>query len=115
MEFSDKLQQLRKQNNLTQEQPAEQLFVSRTAVSKWESGRGYPNIESLKSISKLFSVLIDDLLSDEELVTLAAAENRSNMKKVFIFAFIDILCIQTLTLKTVSGLQHLYLSKHTLA
>ncbi len=46
MEFSDKLQQLRKQNNLTQEQPAEQLFVSRTAVSKWESGRGYPNIES---------------------------------------------------------------------
>lgn len=54
MEFNEKLQQLRKKNNLTQEQLAEQLFVSRTAVSKWESGKGYPNIESLKSISKLF-------------------------------------------------------------
>ncbi len=42
MEFNEKLQQLRKKNNLTQEQLAEQLFVSRTAVSKWESGKGYP-------------------------------------------------------------------------
>ena len=56
MEFHEKLQQLRKQNNLTQEQLAEQLFISRTAVSKWESGRGYPNLESLKCISKLFSI-----------------------------------------------------------
>ena len=40
MEFHEKLQQLRRQNNMTQEQLAQQLFVSRTAVSKWESGRG---------------------------------------------------------------------------
>ena len=83
MEFSEILQQLRKQNNLTQEQLAERLFVSRTAVSKWEGGKGYPNIDSLKSISKLFSVTIDALLSGEELITLAAAENRSNMRKLF--------------------------------
>ena len=51
MEFNEKLQQLRKQKGLTQEQLAEALFVSRTAVSKWESGRGYPNIESLKAIA----------------------------------------------------------------
>ena len=63
MEFNEKLQLLRKQNNMTQEQLAEKLYVSRTAVSKWESGKGYPNIESLKSISRLFSVTIDDLLS----------------------------------------------------
>ena len=62
MEFNEKLQQLRKQKNLTQEQLAEQLFVSRTAISKWESGKGYPNIESLKNISKFFSVSIDELL-----------------------------------------------------
>ena len=48
MEFNEKLQLLRKQNNMTQEQLAEKLYVSRTAVSKWESGKGYPNIESLK-------------------------------------------------------------------
>lgn len=72
MEFNEKLQLLRKQNNMTQEQLAEKLYVSRTAVSKWESGKGYPNIESLKSISRLFSVTIDDLLSGEELISLAA-------------------------------------------
>ena len=81
MEFHEKLQQLRKQNNLTQEQLAEQLFVSRTAVSKWESGRGYPNLESLKCISKLFSISIDELLSNDELIELAETENRSNINK----------------------------------
>ena len=45
MEFNEKLQQLRTGKNLTQEQLAEQLYVSRTAISKWESGKGYPNIE----------------------------------------------------------------------
>ena len=44
MEFNEKLQELRKQRGLTQEELAERLYVSRTAISKWESGRGYPNI-----------------------------------------------------------------------
>lgn len=70
LEFNEKLQQLRKQKDLTQEQLAEQLYVSRTAISKWESGKGYPNIESLKCLAKLFSVSIDELLSNEELITL---------------------------------------------
>ena len=61
MEFNEKLQQLRKRRDLTQEELADQLYVSRTAVSKWESGRGYPNIDSLKAISKYFSVTIDEL------------------------------------------------------
>ena len=46
MEFHEKLQALRKQRGLTQEELAQLLFVSRTAVSKWESGRGYPSIDS---------------------------------------------------------------------
>lgn len=71
MEFNEKLQHLRKQKHLTQEQLAENLYVSRAAVSKWESGKGYPNIESLKAVSELFSVSIDDLLSGKELLTLA--------------------------------------------
>ena len=61
----EKLQQLRKHKGLTQEELAERLYVSRTAVSKWESGRGYPSIDSLKEISKFFSVTIDELLSSE--------------------------------------------------
>jgi transcriptional regulator with XRE-family HTH domain len=95
VEFSEKLQQLRKQNNMTQEELAGQLFVSRTAISKWESGKGYPNIESLKSISKLYEVSIDDLLSNEELITLATAENQSNMRNVFgfVFSILDFMAI----------------------
>ena len=47
MEFNEKLQSLRKNKGLTQEELAEALYVSRTAISKWESGRGYPSIDSL--------------------------------------------------------------------
>ena len=95
MEFHEKLQQLRKQKGLTQEQLAEQLFVSRTAVSKWESGKGYPNIESLKYISKFFSITIDDLLSSEELIDLAQNENNTNLNKIyeFLIGTLDVLAI----------------------
>ena len=71
MEFHEKLQELRKRKGLTQEELAERLYVSRSAVSKWESGRGYPNIDSLKAIATLFSVTIDDLLSGDEVLTIA--------------------------------------------
>ena len=76
MELHEKLQELRKQKGLTQEELAEILFVSRTAISKWESGRGYPSIDSLKTISKFFSVSIDELLSGDELLTIAEAETK---------------------------------------
>ena len=92
MEFNEKLQQLRKQKNLTQEQLAEQLFVSRTAISKWESGRGYPSIDSLKQIANYFSISIDELLSGERLITIAENENRTNLKNMgnMLFGVVDI-------------------------
>ena len=67
MEFNEKLQLLRKQLEMTQEQLAEKLFVSRTAVSKWESGKGYPNIDSLRNLAEFFSVSIDELLSGSDI------------------------------------------------
>ena len=76
MEFNEKLQELRKQKGLTQEELAEALYVSRAAVSKWESGRGYPNIDSLKEISRFFSVTIDDLLSGSEILTIAEEDQK---------------------------------------
>ena len=75
MEFNENLQELRRQKGITQEELAAQLFVSRAAVSKWESGRGYPGIDSLKAISKFFSISIDALLSTEELITLAEEDH----------------------------------------
>ncbi len=83
MEFSEKLQELRKTKNLTQEDLAEALFVSRTAISKWESGRGYPSIDSLKEISNFFEVTIDDLLSSDKLITIAQKENTANLRKIY--------------------------------
>ena len=92
MEFHEKLQELRKQNGLTQEELAEVLFVSRTAVSKWESGRGYPNIESLKAISKFFRVTVDELLSGEELLTISEEDHkkRENHIRDLVFGLLDI-------------------------
>ena len=78
MEFHEKFQELRKSRGLTQEELAESLYVSRTAVSKWESGRGYPSIDSLKAIAGYFSVTIDDLLSGEKLLFIAEVENKAN-------------------------------------
>jgi len=76
MEFGKKLQELRKQKGLTQEELAGALYVSRTAVSKWESGRGYPSIDSLKAIAAFFSVTVDELLSSDEVLTIAEADGR---------------------------------------
>ena len=92
MEFHEKLQELRKSRGITQEELAEALYVSRTAISKWESGRGYPNIDSLKEISKYFSVSIDDLLSGEKLLSIAEKEHTSNLRNMcdLLFGIMDI-------------------------
>ncbi len=87
MEFHEKLQELRKQKGLTQEQLAEQLFVSRAAVSKWESARGYPSIDSLKAIAKFYSVSIDELLSSEEVLTIAEEDQKQHAQRFRIMAF----------------------------
>ena len=92
MEFQEKLQELRKQKGLTQEELAEALYVSRTAISKWESGRGYPNIDSLKTISKFFSVTIDELLSSEEVLTIAEEDQKQkeSILRDMVFGLLDL-------------------------
>lgn len=91
MEFNEKLQELRKQKGLTQEELAEALYVSRTAISKWESGRGYPNIDSLKAISKYFSVSLDELLSSDEVLNIAEEDNKEKEKhfRDLVFGLLD--------------------------
>ena len=81
MEFNEKLQELRKSRGLTQEELAAALYVSRTAVSKWESGRGYPSIDSLKEISRFFSVSIDELICSDEILTAAQDEKKTIINK----------------------------------
>ena len=76
IEFHEKLQELRKRKGMTQEELAATLYVSRTAVSKWESGRGYPNIDSLKALASFFSVTVDELLSSDQLLSIAEEEQK---------------------------------------
>ena len=109
MEFCEKLQELRKSKGLTQEELAQVLYVSRTAVSKWESGRGYPSITSLKEISDYFSVTIDDLLSSEKVVSIAQKENSANIRNIceMFFAIADLFSLMLIVLplypETVDG------------
>lgn len=81
MELSEKIQKLRKERGLTQEQFAEQLFVSRTAVSKWETGRGTPSMESYQMIAKFFDITLDELLRAEDIITIAENENKENISR----------------------------------
>ena len=92
MEFNEKLQELRKNKGLTQEELAEDLYVSRTAISKWESGRGYPSIDSLKEIAKYFSVTIDELFSSNEILSIAEEDNKQKEKhfRSLVFGLLDI-------------------------
>ena len=92
MEFHEKLRELRKNRGLTQEELAEALYVSRTAISKRESGRGYPSIDSLKEISNYFSVTIDDLLSGEKILSIAEKENEANLRNIcdLLFGILDV-------------------------
>lgn len=92
MDFSEKLQQLRKEKGLTQEELAQHLFVSRTAISKWESGRGYPSIDSLKTISAYFSVTVDELLTGREALSIAAEEQKQSKQRTrdLVFGLLDI-------------------------
>lgn len=95
MEFHEKLQELRKNKGITQEELAENLYVSRTAISKWESGRGYPSIDSLKAISRYFSMTIDELICPEEIMIAAKEEKENTMRKygVLICSLLDVFTV----------------------
>ena len=92
MTFGEKLRKLRTDSGLTQEELAEKIYVTRTAISKWESDRGYPNIDSLKAISKIFSVSIDDLFSPDEVLTIAEQDNKQKETrfKDMVYALLDL-------------------------
>lgn len=82
MSFAENLRLIRKERNITQEQLAEMLSVSRQAVSKWESGAGYPETEKLLIISKELNVSLDYLLLDNNVIQ----EKENTEEKPVVFA-----------------------------
>ncbi|MBC5582854.1 helix-turn-helix transcriptional regulator [Eggerthella sp. NSJ-70] len=95
MDFGEKLKALRIERGLTQEQLAAKLYVSRTAVSKWETGGGSPNLDSLQAVARLFDVSVDDLLSTDDLIVLARDERRSSARSggMLSFGLLDMLAV----------------------
>lgn len=65
MAFAENLKQIRKEKGISQEELAELLEVSRQAVSKWEQGAGYPEVEKLIALSQILSVSLDSLMSEK--------------------------------------------------
>ena len=82
MLFNEKLKMLRKENELTQEQLAEKLNVSRQAITKWESGDGTPDIENLKQISILFNTTIDELVKEDKTVKVETIKKYSYIEEL---------------------------------
>ena len=66
MEIGRKLKEVRMKSNLTQEQVAEKLFVSRQTISNWENEKSYPDIISIIKLSDLYSISLDELLKGDQ-------------------------------------------------
>lgn len=79
MTLADKLKEARKNAGLTQVELAEKLCVSRQAITKWESGKGIPDVENLKMISKVLNVSIDFLLDDEDVIDKTVIKEQINL------------------------------------
>lgn len=107
MNLKDKLIKLRKDNNLTQDELAEKLYVSRQTVSNWENGKFYPDIETLILISNTFNVSLDDLLkSDKKVIKDIDKKIRSHKKLVI--TIITLLAVLTSSL----GIGYRYHTTH---
>lgn len=79
--FKDNLKRIRKENNLSQEDLAELLGVSRQAVSKWESGIAYPEMDKILTICEKFNLNIDDLLNKDIKEVKSTEESKIKINK----------------------------------
>lgn len=98
MTFGEKIKKLRADNDLTQEQLAEMLFVTRTAVSKWETDKGLPGIDTLKLISSTFNLSLDELVS-EDVVESKKVLDKKNARIMYAIAmaFLALTAVFTIT------------------
>ncbi len=89
MKFSEKIKEIRKMQNLTQEQFAEKIFISRNTVAKWESDRGYPDIQNLITISEVFEISLDDLIkNDKKLKTKIILDSASKKWHILVIIYL---------------------------
>jgi transcriptional regulator with XRE-family HTH domain len=88
MKIGNKLKELRVANGYTQEELATILSVSRSTISSWEINRTYPDLSMLVSLSKLYSITVDQLINeDEQLIDVLSNESKKiiNSRKLFMY------------------------------
>ena len=97
MTFGEKIKKLRNDNRLTQDELAEKIYVTRTAISKWETDKGYPSIDSLKELSNLFHISIDELISDTDIENKRLLDEAQGRK----FYWCAVACLAVATISAV--------------
>lgn len=109
--FKDKLKELRLKEKLTQAELAEKIYVSRSAVAKWEQGRGLPTVESLEALSKYFNVSEDELIGKKEpLIMYNKIKIKKDISQYFISAFLFVTLFVFVAL-VISTVKNKYYSK----
>ena len=93
MNIGKRMYEIRQQQNITQEQLASDLAISRQAVSKWESGKAIPDIENLMYISNLYDVSLDELIKGDDKVgdKIVADASAKKWHKLSILFFVALL------------------------
>lgn len=79
MTFGEKLKEARKEAGLSQEQFAWKMSVSRSAIAKWETDKGMPDVNNLKAMAKLLNVSVDYLLDDDEMISFNEIKEAINL------------------------------------
>ncbi|MDF0479877.1 helix-turn-helix transcriptional regulator [Vagococcus sp. PNs007] len=95
IEINKLLKAKRQELSLTQEQVAEKIYVSQKSVSNWETGKTYPDIESLVRLATLYELSLDNLLLEEPKAVEASTEQtkRTVLKKLSLFPFLTIIVL----------------------
>ena len=96
LELVEKLQKLRKDNNLSQEQLAEQIGVSRQAISKWERGEATPDSDNLICLAKIYNISLDELISSKENNNMNEESKKTKLMKIKDYVLVALLFIVTI-------------------
>lgn len=106
MEFSAQIKKIRTDNQLTQEQLAQQLNVSRQTISSWENNRNIPDLEMVVSIAKLFNISLDQLILGDDIMREKLVKDSSEVKKAkinMVSVILFLLGVLSLTAKSIIG------------
>ncbi len=116
MNFANNIKEIRKEKQLSQEQLAEQLGVSRQSVSKWESGQSYPEMEKILLICKLFNYDIGELMNENIKEVSEAKESKTKVNKTiedffdYITRFVDMFIAMTFKQKVKCFLEQVFIA-----